>query len=244
LSGQARAPAPLAETLVSVPQANELSPLLAAFVAAGHEPTPLILGRLDGHLFAELGLLFAVGGHGKTQLAVQTQYLIERAAHVGVVICAGAAGRLAGELTLGDVVVGTSTIEHDYKVRFVERPLPDHRADTELLEEFRLAAGRIGPEFRVLFGPIASGDEDIVDPQRARELREATGALCVAWEGAGAARAARFSGPRFLEVRAITDSADRAAATDFHANLERSMPNLARLLLAWALLRRRSQVSA
>ena len=88
----------------------------------------------------------------------------------------------------------------------------------------------------MLFGAIASGDEDIIEPARARE---ATGALCVAWEGAGAARAASFSGLHFLEVRAITDSADAAAAIDFHANLERSMPNLGHLLLKWPLGRRR-----
>src|SRR5207302_4504673 len=52
-------------------------------------------------------------------------------------------------------------------------------------------------------------------PARAAELQEATGALCVAWEGAGAARAARFSGLHFLEVRAITDGANHTAAVDF-----------------------------
>jgi adenosylhomocysteine nucleosidase len=99
--------------------------------------------------------------------------------------CAGGAGRLAGELELGDVVVGTSTIEHDYKLRFVRRPLPDYRADAQLLDEFRLAARQISRGFKVLFGAIASGDEDIIDRARALELREATGTLCVAWEGAG-----------------------------------------------------------
>jgi hypothetical protein len=38
----------------------------------------------------------------------------------------------------------------------------------------------------------------------------------------------------FVEVRALTDAADATAATDFRANLDRSMPNLARLLLAWS----------
>jgi adenosylhomocysteine nucleosidase len=90
----------------------------------------------------------------------------------------------------------------------------------------------------VLFGAIASGDEDIIDPTRALELRGATGALCVAWEGAGAARAASFSGLPFLEVRAITDGADHTAAADFEANLERSMPNLAQILVTWSLTRR------
>jgi adenosylhomocysteine nucleosidase len=179
-----------------------------------------------------------VGGHGKTQLAVHTQHLIEQMPELRAVVCAGAAGALDGQLVLGDVVVGTSTIEHDYKIRFVQRPLPRHEADAQLLREFRVAADQPGREFSVLFGAIASGDEDIIAPARALELREATGALCVAWEGAGAARAASFSGLPFLEVRAITDGADRAAAADFQENLEHSMPNLGHLLLKWFLVRR------
>jgi adenosylhomocysteine nucleosidase len=227
----------VAEILVAVPQAKELEPLLGGFVAAGYLPRKLTLGRLECHLFEELRLLFTVGGHGKTQLAVRTQHLIEQCAEFRVVICAGATGSLGGDVALGDVVVGMSTIEHDYKLRFVRRPLPSYQADAKLLAEFRVAASQIGREFRVLFGAIASGDEDIVDPARARELREATGALCVAWEGAGAARAASFSGLQFLEVRAITDGADHTAAGDFDANLERSMPNLAQILLNWSLAR-------
>lgn len=227
----------VAQTLVVVPQAKELEPLLGGFVAAGYQSRKLTLGKLECHLFEELRLLFTVGGHGKTQLAVQTQHLIEQSAECQIVICAGAAGSLGGDVALGDVVVGMSTIEHDYKLRFVRQPLPSYPADAHLLGQFRLAASQIGQEFRVHFGAIASGDEDIVDPARARELREATGALCVAWEGAGAARAASFSRRQFLEVRAITDGANHTAPSDFQANLERSMPNLALILLNWSLAR-------
>jgi len=222
-----------------VPQAKELEPLLGTLAAAGYRAKGLTLGRLDCHCFDELGLLVAVGGHGKTQLAVQTQHLIEQRPTARSVICAGAAGSLDGQLRLGDVVVGTSTVEHDYKIRFVERPAPRHDADPALLDEFRLAARHISGESRVIFGTIASGDEDVIDPVRARELQAETGAACVAWEGAGAARAARFNGLRFLELRAITDAADHAAASDFETNLARSMPNLGHLLLCWSLARAR-----
>ncbi len=226
------------ETLITLLQAKELEPLVGAIVAAGYQPRSVTLGRLDCHLFDELRVIFMVGGHGKTQLAVHTQHLIDQVADLRVLLCAGAAGGLDADVALGDVVVGTSTIEHDYKLRFVQRPLPCYEANAQLLAEFELAASQPGRPFRVLFGAIASGDEDIIEPARALELRTATGALCTAWEGAGAARAARFSGLQFLEVRAITDSADHAAAADFQANLQRSMPNLAHLLLRWSLVRR------
>jgi adenosylhomocysteine nucleosidase len=225
------------EALITVPQVNELDLILAAFDAAGYRPRSSTIGRLECHLFEALALVFTVGGHGKTQHAVQTQHLIEQKPTIQAVICAGAAGSLSADLTAGDVVVGISTVEHDYKLRFVQRPLPRHDADVRLVDELRLAARQIGSRFRMLFGDIASGDEDVVDRARAAELQQATGALCVAWEGAGAARAARFSRRPFLELRAITDSADHSAAGDFRANLRHSMPNLAQVLLSWSLLR-------
>ena len=227
----------LVETLITVPQINELEVILAAFDAAGYPPRSSTIGRLECHPIDALALLFSVGGHGKTQHAVQTQHLIEQKPTIQAVICAGAAGSLSPDLKLGDVVVGLSTVEHDYKLRFVQRPLPRHDADRRLADEFRPVAGQIGSRFSMLFGEIASGDEDVVDPARAAELRKATGALCVAWEGAGAARAAAFSRRPFLELRAITDNADHSAPGDFRTHLKLAMPNLAQVLLTWSLLR-------
>jgi len=66
----------------------------------------------------------ASGGHGETQFAVQAQYLIGQFPSAELVICAGAAGSLAPELSVGDVVVGAETVEHDYRLLFATRPLP------------------------------------------------------------------------------------------------------------------------
>ena len=64
-------------------------------------------------------------------------------------------------------------------------------------------------------------------------MREQTGALCVAWEGSGGARAAKLHNKKFVEIRAITDGADKSAAIDFRANLAVAMPNIAKLLVSW-----------
>ncbi len=55
----------------------------------------------------------------------------------------------------------------------------------------------------------------------------------MAWEGSGAARACRFSGVPFVELRGITDCADKGAPQDFDVNLEHCMANLAALLHGW-----------
>jgi adenosylhomocysteine nucleosidase len=179
-----------------------------------------------------LGATAAVGGHGKTQFAVQCQYLIDRCDGLAALFCVGAAGSLSPDIHFGDVVVGECTIEHDYKIRFEPAEPPCHAANETLLNEFRRAAVGTLP-FRTHFGPIASGDEDIVDEVRAWELQQFTGAKCVAWEGSGGARAAAFNGVPFLEIRSITDGADADAAASYRANCERVLPNIAELVVRW-----------
>ena len=80
------------------------------------------------------------------------------------------------------------------------------------------------------FDVIASGDEDVVTSERAQAIRDQTGA---AWEGSGAARAALFNGIGSLEIRAVTDAADKEAPQRFDANLPVAMANLASLLRLW-----------
>jgi adenosylhomocysteine nucleosidase len=219
--------------LVVTPQLEELEPLLGRWEALGHPSRPGAIGKLGCFEVPSLGIVAAAAGHGKAQLALQTQYLIDRLGPLEALLCIGAAGSLSEQLRLGDVVVGTSTVEHDYKLRFVAAPLPCHSSTASLLDAFRQLSEPEGVEFCVSFGAIASGDEDVVDADRAAELRLATGALCVAWEGSGAARVAAFNGLRFAELRCITDGADASAALSFHENCRRALPNAADLIVRW-----------
>lgn len=220
--------------LVLVPQQVEMDPLLNAISSSGFALRQMEVGRLQAAFFEDLGVWLAVAGHGKTELALRGQYLVDNLPAVSALICAGAAGSLHPEVSRGDVVIGTCSVEHDYKLRFKKAGLPELPTDERIVEGIRNGLPTSGAGFRVHFGPIASGDEDIVDPTRARELQRDTGALCVAWEGAGAARVARFNNIPFAEIRAVTDSADASAASDFRVSLATAMPNLANVLLGWA----------
>lgn len=218
--------------LIVTPVEKELVALAARFADDDLETTEQA-GRVRAFEIPSLGVLCAAAGHGKAQLALVTQHLLDTRDPFGAVIVAGAAGALDPTLRPGDVVVGTEAVEHDYKSRFHGvGPPPRHAAD-EGLHAAVLAAQPERVAFRVHTGPIAGGDEDIVDPDRARELAESTGALCVAWEGAGCARAAAFSGIPFLEVRAVTDAADGAAAESYRVHLDEAVGNVGRVLLAW-----------
>ena len=227
----------MASVLVLAPDPDEVEALVQGFIRRRIPHEVVRIGALDCVSLPALDILIAFGGNGKAQYGIQAQYLIDRCDGIELLVCAGAAGRLTEGLQIGDIVLGTATVEHDYKERFNPRPLPWYDATPSVLSEFiRLAESTTFP-FKVHFGVIASGDEDIVDPTRAAELRETTNALCVAWEGSGGARAARLNDIGFVEMRGITDGADGEAARLFHDNVNDVMFNIVGLMLAWAITR-------
>jgi nucleoside phosphorylase len=123
-------------------------------------------------------------------------------------------------------------VEHDYRLLFSTRPLPRFPGHRPSIDGLRRSAQGVGG-FHVAFDVIASGDEDVVTSERAQAIRDQTSAACVAWEGSGAARAALFNGIDSLEIRAVTDAADKEAPQRFEANLPIAMANIASLLRLW-----------
>ena len=189
------------------------------------------IGKLDVHRFLELNITLARGGHGKTQFGIQTQYLLDHAPF-DLVICAGAAGALAPQVKIGDLVIATYTIEHDYNIKFSKRAKPQFAGDAKSIEQIK-ALDLSGMKFNVHVGAMAGGDEDVIDVTRGKELHTAHDALAVAWEGVGGARACAFSEVPYLELRGATDTADHNAPVIFDINLKVVMKNIAYLLVQW-----------
>jgi len=189
------------------------------------------IGKLDACRFPALGMTVARGGHGKTQFGIQTQHLLDQA-RFDLVLCVGAAGALAPEVQVGDLIVATSTFEHDYNLKFAQRPNPQFAGDVDSIGQIKRLDLKDVP-FKVHFGIMASGDEDVIEVTRGRELRTLTHAFGVAWEGVGGARACAFSGVPFLELRGATDTADHEAPVIFDENLKIIMQHISLLLAAW-----------
>jgi adenosylhomocysteine nucleosidase len=217
--------------LIVTPLKEEYDDLYHSLCALKLEAQPGRIGKLDVHCFPELDITLARGGHGKTQFGIQTQHLLDHE-HFELMICTGAAGALAPEVKVGDLIVATSTVEHDFNNKFVPRPKPRFKGDAKSIEQLKalkLAEAR----FQVHFGIIAGGDEDVIEIRRGKELRDLHTALAVAWEGVGGARACAFSEVPYLELRGATDTADHAAPVVFELNLKIVMKNIAHLLVQW-----------
>ena len=215
--------------LAVTPIEQEFEAFTNALEEFGHTGAERSIGRLTAREFDGGKIIVAQGGLGKAQFGVQTQHLIDNLDGIDVVVCAGTCGRLDNTLSLGDVVVGTETVEHDWNrgMALIKLPLPKFEGDARLIEALGCVAERGILPCNLRFGGIASGDEGIASEKRISELIESTGAMVVAWEGAGGARAAQLSGLPFLEIRGISDGAGENAFEEFWANIPIAIRNVA-----------------
>ena len=218
--------------LAVVPTQRELDLFHAALCEVSARAMPDTIGVLPVTRFPELGLVTALGGLGKAQFAVHTHHLTEHG-DWELVVCAGAAGALADDVRVGDVVIATETVEHDINNRFGPPRIPRFAVAEPVLARCRAAMGS-DTGFAVLFAPVASGDEDVMDEARRADVRARTGAVAVAWEGAGGARGCALRSVPFVEIRGISDGADSSAHNDYAANLPRVMRHVAAVVIALA----------
>ncbi len=180
--------------------------------------------------FPQVDLYLAVGGLGKVDMALKTQFWLSQIPDCKLMACVGAAGSLDSCLKVGDIVVASKTVEHDFKQLFFKKPLPEFPMGSAWTDVLQLSQYPY-----IHHAPIASGDEDILSVERRRELLDLTGAQAVAWEGAGAARACAFLNIPYCEIRGITDdvSSDLSSSLkqDFTKNLNHSLLKVAEWLL-------------
>ncbi len=216
--------------LVVTPLPEEYGDLYNSLTSRGLDSKADAIGKLKVHRFPGLNITLAPGGHGKTQFGIQTQHLLDHE-RFDLVLCAGAAGALHPDVRVGDLIAATHTFEHDYNLKFVQRPNPRFEGHSKSLDQLR--GLEMEADFQIHFGIMASGDEDVIDVARGRELRAMTDALAVAWEGVGGARACHFSGVPYLELRGATDTANHEAPVVFDENLKVVMKNLADVLVKW-----------
>jgi adenosylhomocysteine nucleosidase len=216
-------------TLIVTPLKAEYIYLAEGISFLGFESFQDKIGKLDALRFPKLNLTLARGGHGKTDYAIHTQYLLDHSNNK-VLICAGAAGALSPNIVIGDVIVATSTIEHDYHEKFSIQTKPEFFGHNESISRIK-SLKTPNAKFNIHFGVMASGDEDVIDIQRGEVLHQLHGAFAVAWEGAGGARACAFNEVPYLEVRGITDNGDHSAPEAFEANLKKAIHNIAHILV-------------
>ena len=160
-------------------------------------------------------------GVGKVNAAICTQTLILRYG-VEQVINIGVAGALDKHVNLGDIIISTDTVQHDFDLGGLslaegEPAQGATRADPELRKKALRAAKKVAANVQVFEGRICSGDQFIAGHAKKQSIVEHHGGLCCEMEGAAVAQACSLSEVPFVIIRAISDKADDSGKVSFSA---------------------------
>jgi adenosylhomocysteine nucleosidase len=170
-------------------------------------------------------IILAQSGVGKVNAALNTQYIIDTF-KPDIIINTGVAGGIADGLDVGDIVIGTYLVQHDFDVTVLgyargymctgeEKDKPTKfYCDKELVEKFPSSLQQNMPAKKIHQGVIASGDKFISGKEIKKEINEYFGALAVEMEGCAIAQVATRNKIPFVLTRAISDLADSKSAED------------------------------
>ena len=172
-----------------------------------------LTGRIAGK---EVALVCS--GIGKVNAAVAASILAEHF-HAGCILNTGIAGGIAPEVKLGDIVLSTDCLEHDFDVTafgYEKGVIPRMKtstfpADQKLLELAKSCEEELDSGVTVHTGRVVSGDLFVASREKKEELYRDFHGSCCEMEGAAIAHTAYLYGLPYLVIRAISDQADMKA---------------------------------
>ncbi len=173
-------------------------------------------GKLHG-----IPCVVAVCGIGKVFAALCAQTMILRY-NPRLILNSGVAGSLSDSLTIGDIAVAESLVQHDMDTSALGDPvgmisgihivhLP---CDAEASERLANCAATL-EGVSVKRGVIASGDKFMSDGAEKRRIADTFGAVACEMEGAAIGQVCYVNQVPCAVMRAISDGGDEAAALDY-----------------------------
>ena len=173
-------------------------------------------------IFEGVPAVLVVCGVGKVNAAMCAQILCDIFG-VSHIINTGVAGSLCADLDIGDFVISTEAIYHDFTCQvlnplYVVGQVPGlavrfFPADPQLIECAYAAAQQV--KAHAAKGIVASGDQFVCSKEQKTQIVANTGAICTEMEGAAIAHTAWRNGVPFVVIRAISDKADDSAEMDY-----------------------------
>jgi len=176
---------------------------------------------LKGKLF-DKDVVVVRSGIGKVNAAICTQILVDDF-KIDRVINTGVAGGLHSELEVGDIVISSDALYHDFDVTgfgYKEGVIPrmetsTFTADMELATKAKDICNKVNPDIKCFIGRVVSGDEFVSTNEKKTWLVDKFNGYCTEMEGCGIAHAAYLNNIPFIIVRAISDKADGSAKVDY-----------------------------
>ena len=160
-------------------------------------------------------------GVGKVNAAMCAQILCS-CYGVTHLVNTGIAGSLNAALDIGDLVVSSDAMYHDFDCvhfgyemgKVPGMDVVAFPADKAMMECAYAAAEAVNPG-HTKTGRVASGDLFVAEKEAKEAIIAKTGALCTEMEGAAIAQTAYRNRIPFVILRAISDKADDSAQMDY-----------------------------
>ncbi|MGL6154691.1 MAG: 5'-methylthioadenosine/adenosylhomocysteine nucleosidase [Cetobacterium sp.] len=158
--------------------------------------------------------------------------------NVDKVLFTGVAGGLNPDVNIGDIVISTDAIEHDFDTTAFGDPMgliprmdtSTFKADEELINIAQLAGKEIFGEDKIWTGRVLSGDIFVANVDKINWLREYFNGECVEMEGAAVAHVCHVFNKPFLVIRSISDKANHEADVVFSEFVKLAAANSKKLI--------------
>ena len=160
-------------------------------------------------------------GVGKVNAAICAQILCS-CFGITHLVNTGIAGSLCADLDIGDLVVSTDAMYHDFDCNAFGYPsgkVPGMDViafpANETMVAYAFAAAEAVNPGHTKKGRVASGDQFVAVKELKEKIIANTQGLCTEMEGAAIAQTAYRNGLPFVILRAISDKADDSAEMDY-----------------------------
>ncbi|HLG86355.1 MAG TPA: 5'-methylthioadenosine/S-adenosylhomocysteine nucleosidase, partial [Alphaproteobacteria bacterium] len=157
------------------------------------------------------------------------------------ILFSGVAGGLDPALSVGDLVVATRVIQHDYGAlmkgemevyRAGALPFPEYRGEAAIAaDEMLIARARAALGDGVRFGTVLTGDIYLGCTDTRERLFRSFGGVAVDMESGAVAQVAEAFGRPWLVIRALSDLAGEDSHLDFRAFVRDAARNAAAAVL-------------
>ena len=174
-------------------------------------------GRLGGK-----NVVIVKCGMGKVNAGICAHTLIHDFG-CEAIINTGVAGSLDARIDIGDIVVSTDAVQHDYDVEaigFQKGEIPytglyAFPADETLRAAAVEAVKNAAPDVHVFEGRVCSGDQFISTKEQKDKIISDFGGLCCEMEGAAIAQVCYLNNTPYVVIRAISDKPDETELVDY-----------------------------
>ena len=194
------------------------------------------IAGIDFHIgkFSGKDAVFVQAGIGKVNAAITATLLIYKY-KVGQVIFSGVAGSLDESVQIGDIVVGTDTVQHDMEVtefgyrkgQIPQMPVWSFECDSTLIEKVKEIED---DSLKIYYGRILTGDQFISSKDMKINLGKEFKALCVDMESAAVAQVCYRLNTGFLIIRSISDSLTDKSGMEYQEFVKLASNNSKELL--------------